>query len=75
MEGVEEKSLPKDLLEAMRSYGTTSALPASQRSLFETPTLPPSHFMLHKAAAGKAYEFASSVKEKLDETAESQARS
>ena len=42
---------------------------------FETPTLPPSHFMLHKAAAGKAYEFASSVKEKLDETAESQASS
>ena len=27
-EGVEEKSLPKELLDEMRSYGTTPALPA-----------------------------------------------
>ena len=70
-EGVEEKSLPKELLEEMRSYGTTSALRAPSATRSEKAEEEESEINnATKAAAGKAYEFASSVKDKLDGTAQ-----
>ena len=70
-EGVEEKSLPKELLEEMRSYGTTSALPALYATRSEKAEEEESKTNnATKAVAGKAYESGSPVKDKLDGTAQ-----